>query len=373
MIVSNACNPDPRVLMEAELVKSLGYDVEILCWDRSGKIEDSKINGISLTRARIPSTYGEGMNQIVSMFRFWRVILKKVKIEDYIAVHAHDFDTLIPSYYISKKLKIPIIFDAHEIYADMIEFHVPKVISSTVRYVEKYVTKRVNTVITVGERMKDFYSTYNKKTYVVGNYKKLVSQDFIDEQKLKIRKSLSIPLNAKVISYIGVFGEDRVLQPLMEAINETNEEVYLLIGGKGKQENLINSMQKVSNKIKYIGFVDNELINYYLSAADYIYYGLNKEFNNNFYSTPNSLFNAISLGKPLIIGDIGEIAEITKNLELGYIIDELTKEHFLTLFKNKLDSEDYQKYVSNIESARRTYSINGNKETLSEIYGQLDS
>ncbi|WP_421663842.1 glycosyltransferase [Lysinibacillus telephonicus] len=373
MTVSNACNPDPRVLMEANLLRDLGYDVEILCWDRTGEVEDSEINGIKLTRVRILSSYGKGMSQINQMLGFWKKIVQKINKGNYNIIHAHDFDTLIPTYYASKKNNIPIIFDAHEIYADMIEFHVPKIISNTVRFIERRISNRVDNIITVGERMRNFYLQDNSQTYIVGNYKEMVDDQVVESQKEKIRKALSIPLNAKVIGYIGVFGKDRVIQPLMRAVQKTNENIYLIIGGRGTQEEEIVSIANQTNKIKFLGFVNSESINEYLSAVDYIYYGLNSEFNNNYYSTPNSLFNAIALGKPVVIGDIGEISEITRKKELGHILDNLNEESFIRLFKMLTVDNKYELFVSNIKSARKIYSLNGNKETLLEIYSRLNN
>ncbi|MDF2068166.1 glycosyltransferase family 4 protein [Bacillus sp. Cr_A10] len=375
MILSNPCNPDPRVIMEANLLTEIGHIVDIICWDREDSIKNKEfevINQINIKRLKYKSTYGTGLKQLNSMFKFWKTVYKEIKINKYDIIHCHDFDTLIPGFLGAKKSGSKIIFDAHEIYAEMIEFHTPKILVKIIHSIEKFIVKRVNAVITVGERMKDYYKIYNNNTIIVGNYKNAINSGLVKEFKIKTRQVLDIPKDAIVITYVGVFAKDRALLPLINSIKNANENVFLIIGGKGENQNEIEKLIGNSNNIKYLGFINNEKISEIISAADFLYYGLYKEFQNNYYSTPNSLFNAISVGIPTITTNIGEIAEIVSKKKLGYVLDEDIEDGLSSIIEEiKFNGENIYEMKINTTKVQQEYSLDGNKKNLRDIYNAL--
>ncbi|MBI31030.1 MAG: glycosyltransferase WbuB, partial [Euryarchaeota archaeon] len=57
MIVSNPCDPDPRVEKEASTLSDAGYNVTIHAFDREGEREqEAKLEGVQIKRYRVGFT-----------------------------------------------------------------------------------------------------------------------------------------------------------------------------------------------------------------------------------------------------------------------------------------------------------------------------
>lgn len=377
MLLSNAYLPDPRVEMEATILRDLGYEVTIFCWDREGsqKPNENK-DRILIKRTNVKATYGEGMKQLKSMIVFWINIFREIKIGKYNIVHAHDFDTLPPAFLGSKIFGKKLIYDAHELYPEMISFHVPRWVVRLISIMEKLLVKRVDGLITVGQRLADYYKKIRRNNVeVIGNYKNFYDEQVVKRNREAVREKLGIPQNALVVGYIGGFSKDRAIIPLVKAVKGLSDKnVYLMLGGKGEQ--LEDIQTNIQDNIIYLGYVNSKEISYYLSGVDLVYYGLYPDFSNNYYSTPNSLFNALSVGKPLITTSVGEISEIVSKEKIGYVVNSNNIEEELKILLNRLSDEKQELSLLKencLLVGKDKYSLNTNKKRLMKLYDSINN
>src|ERR1700729_1228732 len=131
MLLTNAYDPDPRVRQEALSLIGMGCRVQLLAWDRDRKAPASEsMEGVEVRRVFLASAHGRGNTQI--FFYAW-LYLKMLWLgwrTSFDAVHCHDLDTLPLGFLLGKSKGKPIVYDAHESFADMLEGNVHRFVQS---------------------------------------------------------------------------------------------------------------------------------------------------------------------------------------------------------------------------------------------------
>ena len=97
---------------------------------------------------------------------FWAVLRDNVDV-----VHCHD-NLNLPVGVLLKLLKrIPLVYDAHEIYWIMEKNRYPKLILFWIKHTEIFLLKFIDALITVGAKRVEYYQPhYKRKIYLVGNW-----------------------------------------------------------------------------------------------------------------------------------------------------------------------------------------------------------
>ena len=324
MLLSNAFDADPRVHQEAKALVDSGHEVKMFAWDRLGKSPPVEVKeGIKVRRIQVKSSFSRGSIQILFFLIFWIKIFIWSCKEEFDVIHCHDFDTLLPGILVAKLKRKKIIYDAHESYHDML-LKVPAIIKLTIYYLEKFLIKHVDLLITVGRVLeKRFKKGGAKNTVVIGNWKSI--DDFsVSASKIEdARKKFGLQGDVRpIILFIGFLNKSRMLEPLMEAISN-NPKFILIVGGRGSIENEIKKFSKRYENIHFTGFVKPDDVPVFTALSDIIYYGLDPQDPNSEYSAPNKLFEAIAAGKALFTSDLGEIGAIVKNFKIGLVLTEM--------------------------------------------------
>ena len=169
MILSKEFTVDPRVYKEAKSLVEAGHKITVLMWDRTGEHEtESTVEGIKVIRIRNSSFMKVLPNDILRNPIWWRNAYKKgLKLFkngfNFYVVHCHDLDTLKIGIRLKKKLKVKLIYDAHEIFGYMIENSAPKIVSKYSFKMEKRLLKYVDYIITVNEPLHDYFKSISDK------------------------------------------------------------------------------------------------------------------------------------------------------------------------------------------------------------------
>lgn len=370
MLLSNPFRPDPRVLKEARTLIRAGHKVSILCWDRSGDYRSHElVEGIDIYRFHIRSKYSAGSRQILYLPQFWvRAFVDMLRLHPDI-IHCHDLDTTIPGFIYARTLRIPWVFDAHECYPEQIKPQVHQSIYKGLIQLEKFISPRATTVITVGELLAERFRSFGARTEIVGNYPDLTSYNSLSMHIS--RQSMNIPPKDLIVAYIGGFTKAREILPLIES-SRLVPDTTLLLAGDGPQRPAIEAVLPRFEKVKYIGWIPQDMVPTYTSLIDVIYYGLNSSDGNSHFSTPNALFNAMAAGKPLITTDVGEIAHIVRKINCGLVIPEATPEQIasaITQLKNETLRNQLSNNANNVSITK--YNWEHAQNNLLTIYEQL--
>src|SRR4029079_9031830 len=109
--------------------------------------------------------------------------------------HCHDLDTLPIGLALGKFKRKPVVYDAHEIFIAMLGKRIHSAVRSCLQGLEKFMIRRVNLLITTGERLRRYFMDRGAPhVVVVGNWKRLEDFSRTAEQSADIRKRLGIPV-----------------------------------------------------------------------------------------------------------------------------------------------------------------------------------
>jgi len=321
MLLTNAYDPDPRVRQEALALIGMGCRVKLIAWDRDLKAPASEsMEGVEVERVFLPSRHGRGTTQLFFYAWLYLKILCRGLRSSFDVVHCHDLDTLPIGFLVGKLKGKPVVYDAHESFPDMVEGSVhPRVQSGLVR-LENYLIRRIDLLITVGEKLRQHFATRGAPhSVVVGNWKRIEEFSRSEQQNLEIRRRLGIPVGALTIVCITQLLKDRKIEELLQAVADL-PNTYVIVGGKGVLQDLVEQAAAANPRILFVGFVSGKQIADYTCAADIVYYGFDPTNPNARFSAPNKLYEALAAGRPLITGDFGEIAEVVRNSNCGIVL-----------------------------------------------------
>ena len=312
MLLTNPFRPDPRVYKEARSLIKGGYEVTIFAWDRDAKFPETEVlDGIRIRRFSIPSSYGS-MSMVRGLLKFWKAARKEAKKLDFDIVHCHDFDTLPAGLNIARKVGKKVVYDAHENYASMIEFDVPRPVYLFVRWYEKRLAPKADGVIAASEPMGDALSC----PYVtVTNAREL---EDIDLERL--RNCAEKMPDAFILTYIGVLEPMRFLTEACEVV-EAMEGVHLVIGGYGRLEDDIKAHADRSEKITFLGRVPYEDVMPCTAASNAVMCVFDPTNKNNVMGPPNKLFEGMMAGRPVLATKGTYSGDVVERTGCGIAID----------------------------------------------------
>ena len=321
MLLTNAYDPDPRVRQEALALIGMGCRIKLLAWDRDLRARSSEcMEGVEVERVFLPSRHGRGNTQLFFYAWLYLKMLWRGWRTSFDVVHCHDLDTLPVGFLVGKLKGRPIVYDAHESFTDMLDGSVHPRVQGFLLHLENFLIRRVDLLITVGEKLREHFADRGARhSVVVGNWKRLDEFSRSEEQNLETRRGLGIPAEGLVVVCITQLLKDRKLEELIDSAKEC-PNVYVIIGGKGTLTDMVKRAAEANPRIRFVGFVSGKQIADYTCAADVVYYGFDPQNPNARFSAPNKLYEALAAGRPLITGDFGEIAEVVRQTGCGIVL-----------------------------------------------------
>ena len=348
---STSIKNDSRVTKEVECLKRNGYKVTIFGWDRDGFLGEE--NTLELNELSIPiiafrkkAKYGAGIKSLFKLLQFqvW-LIYNLIKIRKSIdIIHACDLDTALPAKFISKIFKKKMVYDIFDYYID--SHHVPKIMESKIENMEiKVINNADITIICTEQRKEQIKKANPKKCIVIYNTPK------IDEEKIK-QKIIKTSNEKFKIVYVGILQNNRLLKEIGEEIKKY-ENIELHIGGFGKLEEYFLDLSEKYNNIFYYGKMKYEDVLRLEKDADVLFATYNPEVQNHKYSAPNKLYEAMALGKPIIVCKNTGIDKIVDNNNIGFTIDYDAKE-FINVINRLMCNLNLQEELS--KNAKKLYT-----------------
>jgi glycosyltransferase involved in cell wall biosynthesis len=363
MLLSNGFNPDPRVAAEALALAKAGHAVTIFAWDRLGSLpEEEDYQGVQVRRCRIRSGYSKGPLQIFNFIKFWGAARRFLQANPPQAIHCHDLDTLQAGITMGRRLKVPVIFDAHECYPEMVAHLFPGPMVGLIRRLEKRLVPQAAVVITVGSVLAAYFLRMGaRKVSIVGNYKSLAGEE---PPATPARSSLKI-------IYIGGLNRDRLLAPAIRAVAGT-PEFDLTIVGNGPEQAVLEELAGKAANIRFTGFLPQDEACDLLTKSHLLYYAIDSSYPNNRFSAPNSLFMALAAGRPVICNDMGEIAAIVRAEKAGTVLPDLEPVTIRQALKAYFDKELWKaQSEAAFTAARERYNWDRAAVELVRVYREL--
>lgn len=376
MLLSNAFRPDPRVVKEADSLEKAGHAVTIIAWDRMVELpaDETLPGGVRILRIHdVKTVYGAGSRQVLYTPRFWTSAIREALHLKPDLVHCHDLDTLYAGVRIKKHLGCKLIFDAHEDYPTQMSLYLPGLFVPLLNLLERWLLRKVDAAIAASSVYIDKLTRAGFSPVIhLPNVQDLAPFVSITQEQLTLaRKELGLGNKDFVIGYIGGFSRNRLLIPLIEAMDKI-PSVTLLLWGDGHQRQLVEQAIQDRENIRYLGWSPSDQVPLYTCLCDVIYYCLKPDYPGAKYNAPNTLSNAMSAGRPLIANDLGDLGRIIRKYHCGILLDEPTTQSIgVAIVKLSDPALRNQLGEAGRQAAQRVYNWQVVEQRLLNLYNSL--
>ena len=297
--------------------------------------------------------YFEGINPEEKAFFEEAMLLRPDIIE------ANDLPTLRPAIEVKRKLKIPLVYDMHEIYFSIDT--ISPIRRFELRRRERRLLKEVDLAITVNPLAAQMISKLHKcpPPFVVQN---AVGRNIISAGQSKpnlFREEFPSIGSRTILLYQGWITSvsSRNLVALIKAIHLVADECVLVMMGYGENaffEDLIRS-ERLENAVFIKPAVSQSELLKYTASADIgiIPYSASADLNTSM-ASPNKLYEFIQAHLPILSNDLAFVRSIVEVEGFGEVIDFSDKDLFSKTCR-KMRGQ-LSNYLSALEEKSQIYS-----------------
>ena len=260
----------------------------------------------------------------------WKSYLKVRKIQgDIIFASSTPLTVAIPAILISKKKKIPMVFEVRDLWPDVpIAMKILKnpIIIFLAKFLEEMVYKKSSSIVVLSPEMKKSIISKkinSKKIAIIPNSSDL--KIFKSNKKLAFNFRNKRPwINTKpLLLYAGSFGKVNDLSyvvKLAKALINQNSQIRILLIGDGlEKKKLIEDAKKNDVYEKNLFFeepVPKKYMSEYLSAAS-ITANFVINIRENWANSANKFFDGLAAGKPIFLNHGGWMQDLVLKYDCG--------------------------------------------------------
>lgn len=310
---SNPIAPDPRVEKIARALCQQGWKVEVLGWDRTAALPSPVHTDFGeVHRLPIRARFGSGLGNLPQLIR-WQVgllfwLLRHPK--DFQAVHACDFDTVLPALLVGRLRKIPLIYDIFDFYADHLR-RTPNWIKSMIRRVDLWVIGQADAVILVDD---------SRRSQIAGSKPRLLEVVYNSPEDWQPNNNLEKDDHFSLrIAYIGLLQKERGIFELLDVL-QTHPQWGLDVAGFGGDEDEIRERIVSLPNVRWHGRIPYETALRLSAGADVLIATYDPAIPNHRYSSPNKIFEAMMLARPIIVAKDTNMDLIIQRYNCGVIV-----------------------------------------------------
>lgn len=326
MLVLNDMSADARVDREANALAEVGLEVTVLALRSSDLPEFECQRGYTVRRVadHTTATWRNPIGKI-QQGRARRRALFRTGVELWPdVVHAHDTDTLAAGAQLAKRVGVPLIYDAHELYPDMVsEFGLGGSwpVQTYWKRVERANVPGARDVITVSNGLAaELHTRFGVESVVVRNVPALEPL----AGRTRLRSELSMEHDSRpVFIYQGVLIPGRGLVRLVEAIAQV-PDLVLAVQGFGPEEDAMRARVAalgLQDRVRFMGKQPASDLHTYASGADAGVVIYEHTTLNNYLAGPNKLYAYLMAGLPIAASGFPGLAEVVEGEGVGVTFD----------------------------------------------------
>lgn len=318
-IRTNPVMPDSRVEKEVSALVAHGFEVSVLAWDRSDNYSIRKealndsVKTVNTYRVGIKSPYGSGIKNLKNLVKFQTAIRHFLRTNTFDVVHACDFDTAFTAYHTINHKKTRFVYDIFDYYADA--FNIPQCLKNIIIALDRQIINNADlTILCTEERREQIAGTSPQSLIIIHNTPddNCISIDFNNKTIENNRRPR--------ICYVGILQPGRLLAELGNVLRE-HHELELHIGGFGKYEEYFAKLSDECENVKYYGKMPYNKTLELESDCDIMLAIYDPSSRNHRYAAPNKFYEALMLGKPLIMVQNTGMASVVQENRIGCLIE----------------------------------------------------
>lgn len=317
-IRSNPVNPDSRVEKEANSLIRAGYDVTVLGWDRDADYDICESTLLlpdgtaKCYRVGIKASYGSGLRNLKNLARYQFEILRFLQKhkKEFDVIHACDFDTAFTALHFINRKQTKFVYDIFDYYADAMQ--IPSILKPLIVALDSHIIAKADaTIICTEQRREQIGNTHPRLLEVIHN-----SPPTVEYENESI---LSSPVMK--IAYFGILcPEGRLIRELMEIVAQ-NTQYELHIGGFGQLADEVNNYSQRYKNIIYYGRTPYQDVLRIESQCDILTAIYDPAVPNHYYAAPNKFYEALMLGKPVVMARNTGMSNVITENDVGELIE----------------------------------------------------
>lgn len=354
---------DSRATKEIEALIEKGLKVYVLGWDKHGNAEEKSQevfgnNSIELNFFESSVQGGLGLKNIKEIIKWRKHIINTIKMIKPDIVHACDLLAGGLLYAYCKKKKINYIYDMFDSFAD--SHDLPELVNCVFRvWEDSVVTNSYATIICTNERKEQIKNAHPNRIVVIHN-----SPDVAITQ-----------INEVTTDYIycGTLSEGRLIKEIF-CDYEKNSDIKFEIAGVGEFGQSAQTLAEKYANFNYKGAISYAEVLEAEKKAAVISAIYNPTLKNHQLCAPNKFYEAMALGKPIIVCKGTGIDKVVEQNQIGVVID-YDADQFYDALRYLLN--DKEESVEMGKRGREMYENNYKwsimKDRLWKLYNDLEN
>jgi glycosyltransferase involved in cell wall biosynthesis len=373
---SNPIDPDPRVEKIARSLASAGHSVSLLGWDRTGKLpvsgsldpSSSASEPNKIYRIPLVALFGHGMANLPNLLRWqWRLLGWLVRQhKQFDLIHACDFDTILPALACQKLFGKKVVYDIFDFYADHLRA-TPELLKRLIRFADLRAIESADALILADDsRWEQISGARPRRSAIIYNSPAVpTGLPPLDPAPVQARTGLRL-------AYIGLLQKERGLFEML-AVLQKHPTWQLDLAGFGGDEKEIQSACQALPNCRWHGRIPYHQALQLSQAADVLFATYDPQIPNHRFSSPNKVFEAMLLGKPIIVARNTNMDRMIEGAQCGIVVEY---GHVLdlerTLAQLEQDPALRQTLGQNARLAYQTlYSWEEMDKRLKKLYGEV--
>ncbi len=283
--------------------------------------------------------------------------------------HCHDLNTLYIGHVCKQKTGARLVYDSHELATE--RNRMGRGWKAWATWNERKWLPSADALIVAGpswiDRIRDKHGFVPTVSKIVLNVPEV--EETIEARDL--RTKLSLPAGTPIVVYQGSIQENRGIEPAIEAVQQLDGVVLVIIGYGYLRPALEESVRKrgLTHKVYFFGPVPNRELLEYTASADVGLCNIVNSSLSYFTTLPNKLFEYIAAGVPVIGSDSPEIGRIVQETGVGEVCDPIDP-NALAAAAHKLLA-DPEPYRLATRRAVERYQWSVEEQHLLDVYSSL--
>lgn len=372
MILSKEFTISARAIKETKSLIEAGHQVKVLMWDRKGDYEQINVyDGLEVIRTKNTALMKSLPNDLFRNPFWWKLAYKK-SVQLYTSrfkfdvVHCKDLDTLRIGVHLKKKFGIKLVFDVYDLFYQMIEGNVPKIVSEYSFGLEKRLLKYIDHIITPTEPLYYYYIVFSDKPV------SLVMNVGYVYDKIPEKKN-----NVFTICYTGSIEKNRMFPEVIECLALV-PNIKIVIIALSENVEMCKKIEKIINSdfvkadIQLLYDLNYDKMMDYVSQFDCMISPLNPAYRIYRYALASKQFDAMSCGKPVICTKGTYAGDLTEKLNCGLVVDynpDAIKKAVIKLRDNPKLCEEFGK--NGYKAVKKIYNWEKQKIKLLKVYEEI--
>lgn len=405
MFVYNDVRRDARVLKEAHSLVARGHDVTIIGRGAIDLPAEEEARGFTILRTAPPTGRGgpgsespwrphrgggaldraRWILEYGSDFRAWsadalrRAAARRSGTGRPTAWHGHDLTGLVPAASARRRWGGRLIYDSHELYLEAgSAARLPSFVRRAIGRLEGARARSADRVITVNDTIAlELARRYRLRTpAVVMNCPP--AADYVSPERSPLRSALGVGSRPIVLHHGGI-AEGRGIRQAVRALEWLPDDVALVVLGDGELVPDLRAMREEPrhrNRLFLLPAVSVEELPAWVAGADIGLVTFEAVDLNNYYASPNKLFEYLVQGIPAVVSDFPELRRVVAGNDVGITCDPAAPESVAAAIRLLLEesADDRKRRRERCRAAAvSTYSWERQEVVLLSVYDQLNA